>query len=122
VNGYIYSDIPAIALSRGAYAKDVKKRKHPGTYAAVQGVPIVGMWHETLAKNEVLRYEESHGTTEQQEETHRILNPDYGGSWGGQIASFLPYGNVFGRLAGAAVGHVANGVRVIKKRGQQTTR
>lgn len=117
----IYSDIPALTLSEGAYAKDVKDRKRPGTYAAFQEVPIVGMWHETLAKNEVLRYEESHGTPEQQEETYRILNPDYGGSWGGQVASFLPYGNVFGRLAGAAVGHAANGVRSINKREQRTT-
>ncbi len=109
----IYSDIPAIALSEGAYAKDVKDRKRPGTYAAVQEIPIVGMWHETLANREVLEYEESHGTEEQQEETYRILYPDYGGSWGGQVASFLPYGSVFGRLAGATVGHAANKIRSV---------
>lgn len=112
----VYSDIPALALSDGAYAKDVRSQKRPGTYAAVQEIPIVGMWHETIANREVLDYEKSHGTEEQQEETYRVLYPDYGGTWGGQIASFVPYGNVFGRLVGAAAGHVANGVRGITSR------
>lgn len=119
----LYSDIPAIALSEGAYAKDVREREHPGTYSAVQEVPVVGMWHETIAKRDVEEYVKSHGTQEQREETYRILYPDYGGSWGGQVASFLPYGNVFGRLAGAAVGHAANGIRSIalqKKRRSNT--
>jgi len=118
---HIYSDIPAIALSEGAYAKDVRKRKYPGSYSAVQEVPIVGMWHETIANREVLEYEKSHGTKEQQEETYRILYPDYGGTWGGQMASFLPYGNVFGRLAGAAVGHAANGVRTVTAHEKKTS-
>ena len=116
----LYSDLPAIALSDGAYAKDLRGRKHPGTYAAVQEVPIVGMWHETIANREVLEYEKSHGTEEQQEETYRILYPDYGGTWGGQVISFLPYGNVYGRLAGAAVGHAVNGVRSLTSREKPT--
>ena len=79
------------------------------------------MWHETIASRNVLDYVKSHGTQEQQQEAYRILYPDYGGSWGGQVASFLPYGNVFGRLAGATVGHAANGVRSIALRKKQST-
>lgn len=107
----LYSDIPTLALTEGAYAKDVRNRKHPGSYAAIQEIPIIGMWHETLSNQNVLDYVKSHGTQEQSQEALRILYPDYGGSWGGQVASFLPFGNIFGRLAGAAIGHAANAVR-----------
>ncbi len=109
----LYSDIPALALSEAAYAKDVHHRESPGTYAAVQEVPVVGMWHETVATRDVLEYVQARGTEPQQQEAYRILYPDYGASWGGQVASFIPYGHLFGRLAGAAVGHTANGVRTL---------
>jgi len=117
----LYSDIPSLALSQAAYAKDVRQRQQPGTYAAVQEIPLVGMWHETNAKNEVLEYVKSSGTEQQQAETYRILYPNYGGNWGGQVASFLPYGNVFGRLVGAGVGHATNGIRTLTKREQPAT-
>lgn len=109
----LYSDLAPLALSEAAYAKDVRERNYPGSYAAVQELPIVGMWHETVASRDVLEFVESRGTEDDREETYRILYPDYGGSWGGQAASFLPWGSVFGRLAGAAVGHAANGVRSV---------
>ena len=112
----LYSDIPAIAISDGAYAKDVHERDKPGTYAAVQEIPIVGMWHETLANRKAIEHVKSHGNQGQQEEAYRILYPDYGGSWGGQLVSFLPYGSVYGRLVGAAAGHVANGFRTLTSR------
>jgi hypothetical protein len=109
----LYSDIPALALSEAAYAKDVHLRKRPGTYAAIQEVPVAGMWHETLAMRDVLDYMQSRGTNAEQQEAYQVLYPDYGGSWGGQVAGFIPYGHVFGHLAGAAVGHTANGVRTL---------
>ncbi len=116
----LYSDLAPLALSEAAYAKDVRERDYPGGYSAVQELPIVGMWHETLASSDVLEYVESRGTEEEREETYRILYPDYGGSWGGQVASFLPWGSVFGRLAGAAVGHAANGVRSVMGSDEQS--
>lgn len=112
----LYSDLPPLALAEAAYAKDVRGRPYPGTYAAVQGVPIVGMWHETIATRDVLDYVSSSGSVTEQREAERILYPDYGASWGGQVASFLPYGNILGRLAGAGVGHVANRVKTLTDR------
>lgn len=104
----VYSDIAPLAISRAAYAKDIRSRDYPGTYAVTQELPIVGMMHETLANREALSYAEEFGSEAEIEETRRILYPDYGSSWGGQIASFVPFGAPFGRLAGASVGHATN--------------
>src|SRR5579863_10459651 len=43
---YIYSDVPALALESAAYAKDVHAREYPGTYAAVNQLPVASLWHE----------------------------------------------------------------------------
>ena len=108
---HVYSDIPSLAIARAAYAKDVHSRTYPGTYASVQMLPIVGMWHETIATKDALEYIRSHGTPAEREEAYRILYPSYGGTWGAGVASFLPFGAVYARVAGAAVGHLANSVR-----------
>ena len=108
---HLYSDIPSIAIAKAAYAKDVHARQLPGTYAAIQDAPIFGLWHETLANQEAIEYLKVHGTAEQKLEAERILYPDYGGAWGAQVFSFLPYGNVYGRAVGALAGHT---VRTVK--------
>src|SRR6056297_1834608 len=95
---HIYSDIPPLAISRAAYAKDVRKQSLPGTYAASQEIPIVNMIHETRALNEALAYSKQYGTAAEQAESNRVLSPDYGSSWGGQLASFIPFGAPLGRL------------------------
>lgn len=105
---HVYSDIAPLVISRAAYAKDMRSQKYPGTYAATQELPLVGMVHETRATRDALAHAEQFGTDEERAESQRILSPDYGSSWGGQIASFLPLGTPLGRLAGAAVGHAAN--------------
>mgnify|MGYP007046945832 CR=1 FL=1 len=74
------------------------------------------MWHETLATREALQFTLAHGTAVEQEEAYRILYPSYGGKWGGGVTSFIPFGHAYGRLAGAAVGHTANGVRKLTSR------
>jgi len=118
----LYSDIPAIALTEAAYAKDVRRRKYPGTYAALKEVPVAGMYHETRATEDVIAYIRARGTPTQQEESLGILYPDYGANWGGQLASFLPYGHLYGRLAGAVVGHTANGARQLISHEQEASR
>jgi len=107
----VYSDIAPLSMAEAAYAKDVQSREYPGPYAVGQELPVLGIWHETIATREVLKDVEQRGTDEDREEAYRILYPSYGGTWGTSLASFVPYGHVFGRLAGSAVGHAANGVR-----------
>jgi hypothetical protein len=112
---HVYSDIPPLVISRAAYAKDVRSRDHPGAYAASQLLPIIRMVHETLARKEALAYSERFSSDVNPSEAHRILSPDYGSSWGAQLASFLPFGAQLGRLAGAAVGHATNYARGTNK-------
>jgi len=111
---HLYSDIPALGLAKAAYARDVHQRRFPGAYASVQIVPIVGMWHETLATREALRYVSHTGDSDAEEEAYRVLYPSYGSKWGAGVGSFLPFGNAYGQLGGALVGHVANGVRSVR--------
>lgn len=82
---HIYSDIPSIGLAKAAYAKDVHSRERPGMYASAQDTPILGLWHETLANNEVLRYLKRRGNSSQIAEAKRILYPDFGGAVGAQV-------------------------------------
>lgn len=108
---HLYSDLAPVAIARTAYAKDVRSQTQPGAYAASQEIPVVNMIHESRARNETLTYYSKLGDANQQSEAKRIIEPDYGGSWGAQIASFVPYGAPVGRLIGSGVGHLTNRVR-----------
>ena len=109
----LYSDIPSLAVAKAAYAEDVDSREWPGTYATTQILPLANMWHETIATREALSYIRATGTESEVEEAYRVLYPSYGGSWGAGVGSFIPFGNAYARLAGSAVGHVANGIRQV---------
>ncbi|MEM6471103.1 MAG: hypothetical protein AAF802_16205 [Planctomycetota bacterium] len=102
---HLYSDIPAIGLAKAAYAKDVHGRSLPGTYAASQDTPLLGLWHESLANTEVIRYL-NRFDRRKVSDAKKILYPDFGGALGAQVLGFLPYGNVYGRAAGALGGHL----------------
>lgn len=103
---HIYSDVPALALEQAAYARDVHERERPGTYAAVQGLPLVGLWHESRSKHEVHEFLSFQGTPQEQAEAHRILDPQFGTEIGGQFGSLVPGVDLPLQLTGAAVGHV----------------
>lgn len=105
---HLYSDIPAVALHEGGHAKDFTRRKWKGTYAATYVLPLIPLYHESVASRDVVAYLEQHGTLEQQAEALQILYPAYGTYVGSAAGTFLPkhanplyYGSV---LAGHAVG------------------
>ncbi len=108
---HLYSDIPTIGLTEAAYAKDVHSRSLPGTYASFQDAPVLGLYHEKLANTEVINHLKANGTPSQLAEAEKILFPDFAGSIGAQALSFLPYGSVYGRAAGALAGHAARGIK-----------
>ncbi len=58
---HLYSDLPSIALHESAHAKDFARRTYPGTYAAAYLIPLVPLWHERVATNDVLAYVETQG-------------------------------------------------------------
>ncbi len=106
----VYSDAPALALAEAAYAKDVHGRSLPGTYATAQGLPLVAMWHETLATGEVLDYVAIHGSNDEQAQVKRQLYARYGMELGGVISGVVPDGGGLFPVLGAAGGHAVAGV------------
>jgi hypothetical protein len=103
---YVYSDIPCLAQEQAGYAKIVRSRINPGTYAAVTSLPVVQLWPEKQSKNDVLDYTLTNGTAEQHQEATRVLYAEFGAEVGGQ-ASILLGSNIPLTLAGAGIGHVA---------------
>jgi hypothetical protein len=103
---YIYSDVPALALESAAYAKDVHDREYPGTYAAVNQLPVVSLWHDTVNTKDALGYLQATGNQEQQAEGIKILYPYYGAQMGGAVASVVGAGILF-PIGGAIVGHLS---------------
>ena len=103
---YVYSDVPALAIEAAAYAKDVKHRDLPGTYAAANALPVISVWHETINTQDTLQYLQTHGTYDEQREGLAILYPNYGASVGGAVGSLFGFTGVF-EIGGAVVGHVS---------------
>ncbi|MDB5337884.1 MAG: hypothetical protein JWN70_3503 [Planctomycetaceae bacterium] len=113
---YVYSDIPALAMVGGGYAKDIHNREYPGTYAVVNELPVVSMWHETIATNDVLSYLQQQESLSELQAGYKILHPYYGSQVGGAAQNLIGVGPVF-QVAGAVVGHVtgrAEGDRIAK--------
>ena len=103
---HVYSDVPTLAISRAAYAQDVRGRVNPGAYAAIKDIPFAGLAHETTATQLSLQWYENQ--PEKIEEAREILLPSYGATVGGQLASVVPYGEVVGRLLGGGAGKIAS--------------
>lgn len=105
---HLYSDIPSIAWHEAAHAKDFARRDYPGTYAAIYVLPLVPLWHESIASSDVFAYVESLDNLPAQIEAHQILYPAYGTYIGNALGGFAPkyanpiyYGSI---LAGHGVG------------------
>lgn len=108
---YVYSDVPALAMQATAYAKDVHRRDYPGTYAAINELPGLTMWHETIATRDALDYLAATGDYDEQVEGVRILYPYYGLRVGNSVGSFVSLG-VIPEVAGALVGHLSGQIEL----------
>ena len=106
---HVYSDVPTLAISRAAYAQDVRARVNPGAYAAIKDIPFAGLSHETTATQLALQWYED--KPEEIESAREILLPSYGASVGSQIASIVPYGEVVGRVLGGGAGRLASEIQ-----------
>ena len=101
---YIYSDIPALGIQSAAYAKDLRTRSHPGTYAFVNELPVLSMWHQTIATQDALDYVAATGDRQAREESLVILHPHYGFMAGGAVEEML-FATPLIPLGGAVLGH-----------------
>lgn len=101
----LYSDIPSIAVHEGAYARDNARREYHGTYGTLQMLPVVNMWHETVATQDALEYIDGQNEPALAHEANRILHPLYGSRLGGAAGTFLPPSQPLLAVAGAVTGH-----------------
>jgi hypothetical protein len=104
---HLYSDVPAIALHEAAHAKDFSRRRYPGTYAALYGLPVVPLYHESLATKDALAYAQETDDPALQQEAYRILYPAYGTYVGGAIGSVLPMASFPAYYGSVILGHAA---------------
>lgn len=101
----IYSDVPSIALHEGGHAKDIAQREHKGAYSASYIIPVVPLWHEAVASNDVFSYYKAEGNEEGEKEAYKTLYPAYG-SYIGSTISTLVKGAELAPVATVGVGHV----------------
>lgn len=101
----LYSDLPSLGMAEAAYAYDVRQRNYPGTYAAVQSLPLVSMWHETLATDDVIHYVAIRGTKEEQQAVRHQLYARYGMILGGEVGGVTSAGVDVFTVVGAVAGH-----------------
>lgn len=105
---HLYSDLPSIALHEAGHAKDFARRPYPGTYAVLYALPIVPLYHESVATNDVLAYVEFQNNTELKKEVYCVLFPAYGTYVGNAFGWPFPdyAGPIYagGIVAGHAVG------------------
>jgi len=102
----IYSDAPSIAVKEGSRARDIRSRRMPGTYATVNTLPLISMWHETIATGYAFDYLHTE-LPEAEQEGYHLLYPAYGAHLGSDLASFTPVPNLVGAAIGAIPGHLA---------------
>ncbi|MFO0945722.1 MAG: hypothetical protein U1D30_07235 [Planctomycetota bacterium] len=102
---YLYSDIPSLGIEAAAYAKDIHARKFPGTYAAVNELPFVGIWHETIATNDAVAYLKATSNRDEQVAGTRVLYPNYGVHVGRSVDGLVGCWPLF-QVGGALAGHV----------------
>lgn len=105
---HLYSDVPAIAIHEAGHSKDFTRRYWKGTYAAAYLLPIVPLYHESIASGDALAYIDQHESVERQVEARQILYPAYATYVGGAAGTLFPpvstplyYGSV---ITGHAVG------------------
>ena len=101
----IYSDAPSVAVKEGGRARDVRSRSRPGTYAVVNSLPLVSMWHETVATGYAFEYLHN-DLPDAEREGYHLLYPAYGAHLGRNLASFTAIPNTIGAAIGAIPGHI----------------
>lgn len=104
---HVYSDVPAIGLHEGGHAKDFARRKWKGTYAFVYALPVVPLYHESIASSDVVAYLDTYGSIQEQAEASRILYPAYGTHVGSAAGTFFPVASGPIYYSSLIAGHLA---------------
>jgi hypothetical protein len=106
----IYSDHESIALHEGGHAKDFMDCEWTGGYALLRLVPLVSVFQEYIASEDVMAYHQEMNNTRKLNKDKKILFPalgSYVGGGAGEIepsaggilwAGFIFIGHVIGRF------------------------
>ena len=113
---YINSDVPALVLHEAAYAKDIHSRRYPGTYSAINHVPLLWMWRQTVCVNDILSYAQREADWEIEKQTYHVVYPMIGAHAGMSVSPLAPFGfepllGLGGALIGHATGRTASALR-----------
>ncbi len=119
---YINSDVPALVLHEAAYAKDIHSRQFPGTYAAINHVPLLWLWRQTVCVNDILSYAQMEADWEIEKQTYHVVYPLIGAHAGMSVSPLAPFGfepvlGLGGALIGHATGRTTAALRAAELRG-----
>ena len=107
----------ALALYKGAHAKDYAQREYKGLYALADIVPGVGMFcHDAHASSDAMGYIQANGTTEEIKEGYRTVCPVYAADAMGPFAAFTGLPLIVPTVAAGHVVAEAEAVSIEKRR------
>ena len=113
---HLYSDVPAVALHEAGHAKDFARRTWKGTYGVAYALPVVPLWHESIATNDALSYLHENGTVEETAEAYEILYPAYGTYVGSAVGEFAPWNGLLVYAAAVVPAHIAGRIQAWRVR------
>jgi hypothetical protein len=107
---YLYSDVPAMAVYQGGYARDFATKEDRDLYAVGYAVPGVNLWHGAKAADEAIDYLDTNGTPGELKDGYRTICPAYAGT----VPSVATVANVPLTLPAIAVGLVVGQVKAAR--------
>ena len=94
------------SLHAAAYAKDIRTRKTPGTYAVVNSLPGIALWKTTIAVHDVVAYAQAKDSWQLESGIYRDQYPQVAVKTMAPVGLFMtPVGNVALAVSGGAVGY-----------------
>ncbi|MFO1001124.1 MAG: hypothetical protein U0936_12335 [Planctomycetaceae bacterium] len=94
------------SLHGAAYAKDIRTRKAPGTYAVVNSLPGLALWKTTIAVHDVVAYAQAKDSWQLESGVYRDQYPQVAVKTMAPVGLFMtPVGNVALAVSGGAVGY-----------------
>jgi hypothetical protein len=94
------------SLHAAAYAKDIRTRKTPGTYAVANSLPGFALWKTTIAVHDVVAYAQAKDSWQLESGVYRDQYPQVAVKTMAPVGLFMtPVGNVALAVSGGAVGY-----------------
>ncbi len=120
---YLNSDVSAVVLHEAAYAKDVRSRSLPGSYAVFNEIPVLSLWRHVNGVNDVLGYARANDDWAVERETYRVVYPQMGVHSMALSGTFVPFWDgLLLTVAGAAAGHTTGQFAIARRTKERNAR